>query len=311
MTDILLKLVFVMLVNSPVQEKQANILIKSIREFGGSYANSPVYVFIADTVNTPCRSLKALNVNLIPLNVSDTLPGYPFLNKVLACERAEKLLRGKSEIIVWMDVDALVLKEPSEFCLEKNKIIAIRPVNLRNNVGLPVDSKVDPYWKRIFDYTGLKTKKVPEVETLVDSQMVRMYLNSAVFSIRPEEGIFTEWKRLFMLLVYDRNFQNEACVTYNHRLFLHQAVLSAVVASRIKENQIQWFSQKAGYPLHHHFQLPHEKRVSHLNHLESLIYENLWSVPNWLMSVIRVNEPLRSWLQERYEKETGKGVYIL
>jgi len=311
MNNILLKLVFVMLVNSPVQEKQAYILINSIRDFGGLYSDCPVYVFVSDTSGTPCYSLKSLNAILVPLDDADTLPDYPFLNKVLACARAEELLQGKSEIIVWMDVDALVLNEPSEFCLEKNKIIAIRPVNLRNNVGLPADSKADPYWKRIFDYTGLKTKKVPEVETLVDSQMVRMYLNSAVFSIRPEAGIFTEWKKLFLLLVYDRNFQKEACVTDNHRLFLHQSVLSAVVAAKAKKSQIQWFSQKAAYPLHHHCQLPHGKRVIDLNHTESLIYENLWNVPNWVMSVIRVDEPLRSWLQEIYEKETGKGVYIL
>jgi hypothetical protein len=311
MNNILIKLVFVMLVSSPAEEKQANILINSIRDFGGRYSDCPVYVFVSDTFNAPCRSIKALNVTFIPLDVSDTLPDYPFLHKVMACARAEELLLGKSETMVWMDVDALVLKEPDEFCLDKKKKIAIRPVNLRNNVGLPVNSPADPYWQKIYDYTGLKTVKVPAVETLVDTQMVRIYLNCAVFSIRPDQGILREWKRLFLLLVDDRDFQSKACITWNHKIFLHQAVLSAVISSRIKENQIQWFSQKAGYPLHHHCQLPHEKRVANLNQLESLVYEKLWYVPNWVISVIRVDEPLRTWLQENYEKVTGKGVYAL
>jgi hypothetical protein len=311
MNSALLKLVFVLLVNSPLEEKQANILISSIREFGGIYANSPVYVFMSDTVNASCKTIIASNITFIPLEISNTRPHYPFLNKVLACAKAEEILQGKTETLVWMDVDGLVLREPDEFILGKNKKIAIRPVNLRNNVGLPATGPTDPYWQKIYDYTGLKMKKVPVVETLVDTQSVRMYLNCAVFSIRPDREIFKEWKRIFLLLVDDQDYQSKSCITYNHKIFLHQAVLSAVISSRIKENQIQWFSQKAGYPLHHQCQLPHGQRATNLNQLESLIYENLWNVPNCIMSVIRVDEPLRTWLQENYEKLTGKGVYAL
>ena len=310
MNNILLKLVFVMLVTTPAEEKQANILINSIRDFGGRYASSPVYVLTGDAINASCRTITASDVTLIPLEISDSLPKYPFLLKVMACARAEELLQGKSEVIVWMDVDGLVLNEPGEFYLEKNKKIAIRPVNLRNNVGLPVDSPTDPYWQKIYDYTRLKLRKVPAVETLVDTQRVRLYLNSATFSIRPEQRIFREWKRIFLLLLDDQEYQNNACLTDNHKIFLHQAVFSAVVASRIKENEIQWFSQKAGYPLHHHYELTQEKRVSKLNELESVIYERLWDAPNWTMSTIKVDEPLKSWLKEKYENVTRREVYI-
>jgi hypothetical protein len=311
MNNILLKLVFVMLVTSPADEKQANILISSIRDYGGRYADSPVCVFMSDTLNAPCRSIKSPNVKFIPLDVTSNLPHFPFLDKVLACAEAEELLQGKSEIIVWMDVDALVLKEPAEFCLGKNKKIAIRPVNLRNNVGLPADADADPYWKKIYDYTRLRANKVPVVETLVDKQEVRAYLNCAIFSIRSDLGIFSEWKRLFLLLLNDPEYQSKACTTMNHKVFLHQAVLSAIVSKRIRENEIQWFSQKAGYPLHHHQELPQEKRAGKLNQLESLIYEHLWDAPNWIMSTIQVDEPLRSWLKEKYEIVTGREVYII
>jgi len=309
MNGILLNLVFAMLVTSPTEEQQANILINSIRDFGGRYAGCPVYLFISDTVNASCRSITASNVTFIPIDVSDTLPKYPFLSKVFACAMAEELAQGKSEILVWMDVDGLVLNEPDEFYLGKNKKIAIRPVNLRNNVGLLINNPADPYWQKIYDYTGLATDKVPVVETLVDTRKIRSYLNCAIFSIRPDQGIFREWKRLFLLLAHDREYQNNACITDNHKIFLHQAVLSAIVSSRIKKNEIQWFSQKAGYPLHHHNELPQEKKAGRLNQLESLIYERLWDVPNWIMSTIQVDEPLKSWLKEKYESVSGKDVY--
>src|SRR4030042_1871286 len=105
MNNILLKLVFVMLVTTPAEEKQANILINSIRDFGGRYASSPVYVLMGDAINASCRTITASDVTLIPLEISDSLPKYPFLLKVMACARAEELLQGKSEVMVWMDVD--------------------------------------------------------------------------------------------------------------------------------------------------------------------------------------------------------------
>jgi hypothetical protein len=301
MNNILLKLVFVMLVTSPADEKQANILIQSIREFGGRYADSPVYIFVSDPVNAPCISVAASNVTLIPLEISDTLTVYPFLSKVLACARAEELLKGKAENIVWMDIDGLVLNEPGEFCLGNYKKIAIRPVNLSNNVGLPVDEPINSYWQKIYDYTGLRAGKVPVIETLVDTQKVRLYLNCAVFSLRPDQGILIEWEKLFLMLVNDSEYQDKACTTFNQKLFLHQAVLSAVISSKVKENEIQWFSQKAGYPMHHHNQLKGSKQVMQLNDLESVIYERVWDSPDGIFRIIQTNEPLKSWLINEYE----------
>ena len=82
MHSLLLNLVFVILVSNPVQEKQANILINSIREFGGKYSDGQVYVFLGDTVNAPGNSLLSEGVNLIPLEIDESLPNYPFVQKM-------------------------------------------------------------------------------------------------------------------------------------------------------------------------------------------------------------------------------------
>jgi hypothetical protein len=298
MNAILFKLAFVLLVSSPLQEKQASILIQSIREFGGNYAGSPVYVFVSDTINSPGRSLRGNNITIIPLNLNDTQPPYPFLEKVLACAEAEELLKWKAENLVWIDDDALILNEPDEYRLDNNKKIAIRPVNLRNYVGLLANEPTNSYWQKIYDYTGIKAEDVPLVETLVENEKVKLYLNCATFSIRPEMGILNEWKDLFLKLISDKEYQDAACTTFNQKLFLHQAVLSAVISSRIKKNEIQWFTQKAAYPLHHHNQLAKDKQVMQLNDLESVIYEHLWDSPGGIQRVINVNAPLNYWLIE-------------
>ncbi|HPF03712.1 MAG TPA: hypothetical protein PLE95_10945, partial [Bacteroidales bacterium] len=296
MNSILVKLAFVLLVTSPSEERQAHFLIQSIRDFGGTYSRNPVYIFVTDTTYFSDSSVNEENTFVMPLGINPDVPQYPFFEKVHACARAEEILKNKAEVLVWIDVDALVVSEPGEFILKKGRKIAIRPVNLKNNVGLPAGEPANPYWQKIYSLTGLKANKIPVVETLVDNEKVRSYLNCAVFSVRPELGIMNEWKNMFMVLVNDREYQDSACRTYNQKLFLHQSVLSAVIASRIKKDEIQWFTCKAGYPLHHHNQLSPGEQARQLNELESFVYERLWDTPGGLQQVIQVNEPLISWL---------------
>ena len=303
MHSLLLNLVFVILVSNPVQEKQANILINSIREFGGKYSDGQVYVFLGDTVNAPGNSLLSEGVNLIPLEIDESLPNYPFVQKMQALAQAEKLLENKSKTLVWMDADGLVLKEPVEFDLPENKKLAIRPVNLRNNVGLLADDPLDKFWEKIYQLSNLNVEDVPVIQTYVDTQMVRAYLNCAIFSIRPDMGILQESLDIFKKLLFDKEYQYGAIATFNHIIFLHQAILSAVMVSKIKEDEIHWFSMAAGYPLHHQKDLTPERRVNNLNDLESLIYAYSWGTPDWMWDDIQVDEPLKTWLKKKYEIE--------
>ena len=301
MNNILLKIVFVILVSNPTQEKQASILVNSIREFGGEYANSEIYVLIGDTVNAPCKYLVSDGINLIPLEKDESLPNYPFVDKMQALAQAEELLDGKTETMVWMDADALVLKEPTEFILSGNKKMAIRPVNLKNNVGLLSPDPLDAYWEKIYQKTNLKLEDVPIVKTYVDTQLVRSYLNCAIFSIRPEIGVLQESMKIFKDLLFDQDYLINAIKYTNHIVFLHQAVLSAVMVSKIKEDEIHWFSDVAGYPLHHQKELSKDRKVDELNDLESLIYAYSWGTPDWMMDDIRTNKPLKKWLKKQYE----------
>ena len=303
MQQLLMNLVFVILVSNPVQERQATVLINSLREFGGQYAQSSVYVFVENSVLTPCPGLQVEGVTLIPLDVEASLPNYPFVSKMVALAQAEQLLKGEAETLVWMDADALVLKEPGEFVLNGKKKLAIRPVNLRNNVGLPAGDAPDPYWAKIYAMTGLNAEEVPLMETFVDKQKVKNYLNCAIFSIRPDLGVLTESYQIFKSLLFDQGYQLAAISTTNHLVFLHQAVLSAVMTSKIAPDEIHWFSNGAGYPLHHQKELTADWKIENAAGLESLIYAYSWGSKRWMLHEIDIDEPLRSWLAKQYEIE--------
>ena len=114
------------------------------------------------------------------------------------------------------------------------------------------------------------------------------------------QGLCREWEAQLSELLRDESYQQNACTTPLRRLFLHQAVLSGIVASRVKVSRIKALPKTCSYPFNHHDQLAEEKKVSSLNQLSAVIFDYAWiSNPNW-MDKIGIDEPLRSWLSDTY-----------
>ena len=135
----------------------------------------------------------------------------------------------------------------------------------------------------------------------MDNQKIRSYFNCGIFSIRPELGILQECKKLFSILLKNEKYISEACNDNPHRIFLHQAVFSALIMARIKPEGIQWFSNSHVYPLGLHSRIKEEKRVKKLSDLNCFIYENLWGTPEWITNIVPVEESLKKWLKKEYE----------
>jgi hypothetical protein len=298
MIGALTKLVIALMVATPVQEKHAGILVESIRTFGGEYSNSPIYVFQADPEKVPCNSLKALGVKLIPLKMDEAVKHYLFAEKVFACAQAEELLASETQNLVWFDNECLVLHPPDELLLKGDDKVALRPVFLKNKVGLLTDAAVDEFWGRIYKETGVKTEDASVVESFVDEQKMRAYFNCQIMSVRPGLGVFREWRRIFTKLVKDQEYQKSACPDELHQIFLHQAVLSVIITSKVKTKQIHYFSKEYSYPLNLQERLPLKKKEKKIDSLTTIIYDILWEgKPDW-ESIKNMDAPLKKWLLE-------------
>jgi len=98
---------------------------------------------------------------------------------------------------------------------------------------------VDEFWSAIYTVTGVDPATVPAVESLVESTIIRFYINCGIIAYRPKLGICQEWARAFSVMVRDAAFQSSACADPLHRVFLHQAVLSAVVLARTRQAELR------------------------------------------------------------------------
>jgi hypothetical protein len=295
-------LVFATAVVTPYQERAATSLIESIRAFGGEFSQAPIYVAVDDPDRLPCSKLKERGARIIRLETDEAVRDYPYAFKVYAAAQVERMVASAARTLVWLDAETLVLAPPRELALDGSHAVAVRPVFLLNTVGLPVNQPVDEYWSTIYRTAGADSTAASTVESLVEGTAIRFYLNCGIIAYRPQRGICREWARVFSTMVSDEAFQRSACADTRHRVFLHQAVLSAVIVAKTRQVERRWLPPGYVYPLHLQDRIPIERRAQRLDELTCVIVESLWQERPDLTKVIAVDEPLRSWLAKQQKE---------
>ena len=81
------------------------------------------------------------------------------------------------------------------------------------------------------------------------------------------------------------------------RIFLFQAVLSAIITSKLTQDEIRILSLDYSYPYHMQQKIPPAKQAGRINELTCVVYEEESIHPDDLIN-IRVDEPLSSWLRD-------------
>lgn len=300
MTD---QTVFVILVSTPRGRSHARLLIESIRAFGGSLSQSPIWLFEAGQQMDSEDMYEGLDVDVHPLTVPDSVKQNWFAGKVCACAQAEELAASNVQTLIWMSSNCLVIQPPVLFELGSSFDAALRPVHIRN-IGCLASDPLDAFWERVYQAVGLDDVQAT-VESFVDDQRLRAYYNSHAFAINPSIGLMRQWYETFEVLVGDEAFQAGACQDELHQIFLHQAVLSALIPTLLELDRIRMLPPDYNYPYNLQGQVPAHKRAAALNELVCIAYEDRLLNPDEVKD-IDIHEPLRAWLfQKTTEGETA------
>lgn len=282
------------------QVRSVKALIKSIRDLGGKDRNSQIYVVLIDSEHIPGDSLKGRNVELLTLDIDRSFLNHPLAVKAFAAAKVEEIAAGRVKTIVWFDPGVIVLNSFEALDLAPDFEAAVRPVTLANNIALSPDVEPNDYWAPIYREVGLDYRRLPAFKTIVDEMEIQPYFNCEVYSLDPGKGLCREWARILGKLLGDRNYQQTACTTFLRRLFLHQAVLSGVISSKIKPERIKPLPITSGYPFTQHEKLSAQKRISRLNEAAVVIFDQTWvNNPDW-MKAIPIQDPLKTWLADTY-----------
>lgn len=284
--------------NTPQQAAGVRHLIESLRTFGGALGAAPVWVFSA-APEVVSDFEHRQGVRPVPLALPETVSDYWFAGKVYACAQAEALAPPQIRSLIWLSYDSLILQPPLLLDLPPSHDAALRPVHIQN-VGLRAAEPVNAFWQRVYEAVGV-TEVALTTESFVGQQRLRAYFNSHVLAVNPALGLLQRWFALFESLVADEAFQAGACEDVPHRIFLHQAVLSSLVAAEIEPDRLRILPAEYSYPYHLHERVPAERRAAALNDLVTVAYEEYNLAPDQVEG-IEVREPLRSWLAAHFKE---------
>jgi hypothetical protein len=292
---------FFTLVKSVQGKRHTQFLLKSLRTWGGPLADSPFLVFQFRTEEAVEFDFGLENVHVIPVELDRGLE-YWFGDKVVVCSMAEKMMGGYVHSLVWLSAQCLILHPPFLFDLDRSYEAAFRPVHIKN-IGLKMDEPLHPFWRAIYDRVGIDDLS-HSVRSFVDGHEIRPYFNTHIFSVDPSVGILQTWLEHFRGMTSDEVFQSESCRDQEHQIFLHQAVLSALVGKMLDWERVRILSEEYSYPLHLHREVPLHLQPASLNQLVCPVYEGVYQHPNTLNG-LEIHEPLETWILDNMPTQEG------
>lgn len=285
--------IFLTLIRSAKEKAYAQVLIDSIRAFGGEMNECPIWVFESNTRQEVRYDFAGNSVQVIPLNVPSAVRDYLFADKVYVCAQAEAMASSNVQSLIWIDPSCLIVNPPTLFALGAAFDAAVRPVHIRN-VGQLADEPLDDFWRAIYANAGVNDVAMT-VESFVDTQRLRAYFNTHAFAINPAKGLCARWRDAFASLVSDVTFQTRVCADERYQIFLPQAVLSALLATALDPQRIRILPPAYNYPYNLHAQVPIERRAQSLNDLVCFTYEDR-SIDSGAVIDIEIDERLCAWL---------------
>ena len=270
-------LVFATLITGDEDFRGVQLLIKSLRQFGGTLRNAPFWVFHTPNIKKFLNLENLANTRRFELEDQTPEAEYYFSTKVGAWARAEKMAKEQFCSLAWIDPSCIVLNEPKFFMLDKESVAACRPVHIRN-VGQPAGMKIDGFWAAIFSQCN--TPQLSDViESYVDQQTILPYFNTHCFSVDPRIGVMAKTKENLDALAEDSRFIENYCSEEAHKIFLFQAVLSATLLATTPFKSIRILPPEYGYPFHLHKRISHQKRINNLSTLTIMVYEEERNLP--------------------------------
>jgi hypothetical protein len=279
-------LAFVACIEAGILERQALLLFESIRAFGGALAECPIYA-LAPRAGLGVRGaaldrLEALHVEYIDEVLNTECFEYGSANRVLAAAHVERTTAH--EILVVLDSDTLVMREPAAFLLPPDVDVALRPVDLKDMCTSGPGDPHDAYWRDLCRTCGVSYDDIPWALSYVDEARAKASYNGGLVVARTERRILRRWADFFLASVRAGLRPRAAAVAVRSstgaveaqasRMWgSNQAALSLAVWSTTR--RVLTLDPTYNYPLHLHEALG-DRRARDLDRLVHVHYHWLF-----------------------------------
>ena len=283
------------------------ILVESVRSFGGGLKDAPVWIYapgiLLKTEKELVEDLVALGAVVKASDAPDESRAFGLAGKVFASAKAEADAVGTAPILVWMDDDTVVLKEPGEFILAGRTSLGYRPVT-HQSIGSLYSEKPNEFWARVYRDLSVPGAAVFPMKTVADGKTLRPYFNAGLLVVKPARGILRKWAACFTVLYRDTVLVDMCGRDERTRVFLHQAALSGAILNLLKRDEMGELSDRYNYPIFFKEMYGADREFDSIDGVVTLRYDVYFQkpAPDWAE---RLKGPAAtvSWLKERLDGE--------
>ena len=196
-----------------------------------------------------------------------------------------------------MDRDSIVLQEPRELHLPQDKVLGYRPVD-HTLIGSPYDSPVDDFWSLVYRLCDVPADRLFPMMASVDEKVIRPYFNAGMLVVRPERKLLRSWAENFARFYLAPPFEPFYKQDILYRIFIHQAILTGTILSRLKQGELHQLPHLINYPLHMHSSYPADRRPARMNDLVTCRCDTFFHDRSFETD-IAIDEPLKGWLNDQ------------
>jgi len=213
------------------------------------------------------------------------------------------------EVLVVLDTDTLILREPTEFMLPPDVDVAVRPVDVKGMCTSGPTDPSDAYWRDLCRCCGADYDQIPWIQSFVDRCRVKASYNAGLAVVRGGLGILQRCAEFFFASLRanlepsreERRFRTSGgwVEGAGGRLWgSSQAALSLAIWSTTR--QVRELKPTYNYPLHMHGDIDQELRRRVFPDLVHVHYHWLLDDPATTHPLCEVPGPLspeqRAWL---------------
>lgn len=293
------KLAILIIIEPGLLERQAELLIKSIRKYlaeeidiftfsprvdrkPGSYMLSFLNDYVTDHFNTD------LNIEYAD---------FPLANGLYASSFFEKEHPEYRNILL-TDTDTVFINDFPEIIFENNTVF-VSPADNKGVGSEGTHDSEDIFWRQIFEYFEINLPEANMITT-VRKNTIRPYHNSGFVLVNEIDGFYQQWFNDFDRLMKSNirpNFVGRDGTNFG---FFEQLVLSITTQRIINNKRI--FPQSLNYPIPFQPYLLNENRSLDFSNLVHIHYHKWFQHPGFLDHVTtdedKKTEQYR-WLKEQ------------
>ena len=228
-------------------ENRAEILVKSLRTFGGLDPSYSLYAFQPRRSGALKRQtyelFKRNQVVFEKVNLNRKFFFYPVANKIMAGAYFEHRF-PQYESVIFLDTDVLVAA-PIEELISHNHIKVSPPVDAAHLETL-LGEEPDPFWKLAFSTFGLSLADFWETTTLSDQKKIYSYFSSGVVSYPRKKYLFSQLEEMLFKLFSQREILQ---VPFIKLFFTDQVLLACHLAMNKMQDEVTELPIEWNYPI--------------------------------------------------------------